>query len=173
MVVAGQASEGSDLVSTVARSRPDVALVGHRMPGQDGLLVCHRLASAGAALRVVIHSATDPSELALPARLAGARGVVGRAADVAVLCAAIRRIDRGGHALPGIPVTEMHEFAASLPPDELPIFGMAINSVPAAEIAEVLGLPEGDVRSHLGDMVRLLSSRTDEPRATPVGGARW
>jgi DNA-binding NarL/FixJ family response regulator len=173
MVVAGEASEGSDLVSTVARCRPDVALVDYRIRGQDGLLVCHRLTSVGAVPRVVVYSTEAPSELALAARLAGAHGVVSRAAEVEELCGALRRVGRGGHALPAIAVAKLHELAESLPPDELPIVGMAINSVPAREIAEVLGRTEDDVRSRLGDMVRTLSGRTDEPRATPVGGARW
>ena len=93
----------------------------------------------------------------MAARLAGADGVVRTSAALGELCGALRRVGRGGHVLPAIPVTQVRELAASLAPEDLPMLGMASNGVPVGEIAAVLGSTEHHVRSRLVGMVRTLS----------------
>jgi DNA-binding NarL/FixJ family response regulator len=162
LVPVGAVEDGPGVLAAIGRARPDIALVDYRLPGENGLILCHRLTTSCAAPpRVVLYSAHDPAELALPACLAGAHGVVSKAADVDELFDALRTVARGGRVLPVVSAWELEELRASLEPVELPILGMAINGVSTTEMADVLRLAEPDVRAHVRRIIALLSVPLD------------
>jgi DNA-binding NarL/FixJ family response regulator len=173
LVSVGAAVDASEALAAVARWRPDVAVVDYGLPGRNGLLLCQRLrASTAGRPRVVLYSGHDPADLALPARLAGAHGVVGKAADVDELLDALRTAGSGGRVLPAIPARALEQLGARLEAVELPILGLAMNGVPPAEMAAVLRLSEHEVRGRLRRIITMLAAGLDgRPGARLAAGS--
>jgi DNA-binding NarL/FixJ family response regulator len=89
--------------------------------------------------RVLVYTAHPAPDLAVPALLAGADGVLNKSAPAEDLLEAIR---------------------STLDPDDLPIFGMMLEETPTAEIAGTLHVPEPEVERRLLDMIDRLEPRT-------------
>jgi DNA-binding NarL/FixJ family response regulator len=99
MVLVGAASGSDEALALSERERPDVVVLEPRLPG-DGLALCRRLRALPHAPRVIVYSADDDPALVLLSRVAGANGLVDKAADPTVLFEAVRVVGRGGSALP-------------------------------------------------------------------------
>jgi DNA-binding NarL/FixJ family response regulator len=131
------AHDGADLVS---RQRPDVVLVEHHLLDGDGLALTRRLRALDPAPRVVIYTADPDPSLALLARVAGASGLVDKAAEPAELFEAVRVVARGGSALPPLPASELDAAAHRVEPDDLALLAMLVDQTPPSEVADALRL---------------------------------
>ena len=60
--VVGEAADGSQALSVVARTRPDVVLMDVRMPGLDGIEATRRIRSGPHPARVIILTTFDLDE---------------------------------------------------------------------------------------------------------------
>ena len=100
LVPVGAAVGAHDGLELVSRQRPDVVLLDPQLHEGDGLGVCRRLRALDPAPRVVLYSAGADPTLGVTARVAGADGLVDKAAPPEELFEAIRRVARGGTALP-------------------------------------------------------------------------
>src|SRR3954471_23989436 len=102
LVPVGAAAGAHDGAGLADRLRPDVVLLEPHLLDGDGLGLCRRLRASPRGPRVVLyHGRTDP-ELGLMARIAGADGLVDKAAHPSLLFEAIRVVVRGGTALPPV-----------------------------------------------------------------------
>lgn len=95
--VVGEAADGIECVESARRLRPDVCLVGIRMPGPDGLEVTRALTGPGVAepTRVVIVTAFDQDDYVHTAVRGGACGFLLTDAAPSLLIEAVRSAARG------------------------------------------------------------------------------
>jgi DNA-binding NarL/FixJ family response regulator len=103
---------------------------------------------------------TDPA-LVLLARVAGADGLVDKAAEPVELFDAIRVVARGGSALPPVDAAELEAASHRIEPEDLALLAMLVDRTPAADVAETLHLD----RRRMGRRVERLLGRL---RARPA-----
>jgi DNA-binding NarL/FixJ family response regulator len=162
LVPVGAASGAHDGLELVERQRPDVVLLEHQLLDGDGLATCRRLRALEPAPRVVLYTADGDPALHVIARVAGADGLVDKAAEPEVLFEAIRRVARGGSALPAVAPADLDAAAHRVESDDLALLAMLVGRTPTADVAETLRLD----RRRLGRRIeRLLGRLRTRPRA--------
>ena len=110
------AASSAELAPLLYRTAPDVLLVDYRLPDEDGLAICLRLASEVGAPSLIVHSAFADDWLTVPALIAGARGIVHKGATGQQLAEAIRAVAAGRTALPAIEPDTLAAAGESIPP---------------------------------------------------------
>jgi two-component system nitrate/nitrite response regulator NarL len=95
----GEAANGEQALSMVEVMRPDVALIDVRMPRLDGLRLVGALRTAGAAVRVLLISGNDDSEIAHEAIQQGAAGFLSKDAEEEEITGAIMAVASGQSVL--------------------------------------------------------------------------
>src|ERR1700754_1934444 len=98
LIPVGAAAGAHDGLELVERQRPAVVLLDPQLLDGDGLAVCRRLRALAHAPRVVLYTADGDPSLPVTARVAGADGLVDKAADPPELFEAIRVVSRDGTA---------------------------------------------------------------------------
>jgi DNA-binding NarL/FixJ family response regulator len=135
---AGSAGEAHEAWLS-ARERIDVVLVDYHLPDEDGLSLCLWLKTTDDPPAVVIYSGFADA-LAMPALIAGADGLVGKSSDPMDVGEVIRAVAAGERRLPELSPQIAGDLGRRLADEDMPILGMLRHGVPAAEIAETLGL---------------------------------
>jgi DNA-binding NarL/FixJ family response regulator len=140
LVPVGAANGAHDGVDLVERLHPDVVLLEHHLSEGDGLSLCRRLKALPGSPRVVLYTADPDTALPLIARVAGADGLVDKAAHPKQLFEAIRVVGRGGSALPPIEAEQMDAAAQLIEAEDLALLAMLVDGTPAADVADTLRL---------------------------------
>jgi DNA-binding NarL/FixJ family response regulator len=140
LIPVGTATGAHDGADLVARHRPDVVLVEQHLLDGDGVGLTRRLRALVRAPQVIIYTAEPDPSLALLARVAGASGLVDKAAEPGELFEAVRVVARGGSALPPLPASELDAAAHRVEPDDLALLAMLVDRTPPAEVADALRL---------------------------------
>ena len=91
--VVGEADRGDDALKVIDEVRPDVVLMGARLPGISGVETTRRIRTACPQVRVVMLSAQ--ADFALEALRAGASGYLLKTASSRILIAALRSVFLG------------------------------------------------------------------------------
>ena len=143
----------SDLWPALRRSAPDVVLLDYHLPPSDGLVLCREIKKTIPAPAVLLFSAYADAKLVVPALLAGADGVVNKAAPAPELYDAVRTVAAGGKVMPPIERQLLDEASARLEPEDLPILSMAIDGTSSSEIAKTLRLDVETVNRRLDRMI--------------------
>lgn len=166
LVPVGSAEDAAGVWPLLHTTRPDLVVLDYHLPGRDGLQVCRRIKSEALAPRVLLYSAYASSELAIPATLAGADGVIGKNSRPRELVEAIRIVAGGERALPPVP-QELYEAAARrLDAADLPILGMLMDRTPLSEIQAVLGIERVELAHRIDAMIGRL--RVDVPQVASI-----
>ena len=158
------ASSVADLWPTMNRTKPDVVVLDYHLPGDDGLVLCRRIKRQLPPPAVLLYSAYADASLMIPARLAGADGLINKSAPANELYDAIRRVARGEQVLPPISRELLDAAARDLAPEELPILGMTLENTPVGEMATTLGLNAEDVMHRIDRMIKRLKIEIPAPR---------
>jgi DNA-binding NarL/FixJ family response regulator len=140
LVPVGSASGAHDGVKLVARQRPDVVLLDPSLADADGLGTCRRLRALDPAPRVVLYVGGGDPSLAVTARVAGADGLVDKAAPAAELFEAIRLVARGDSALPPLDREQLDAAAHRVEGEDLALLAMLVDRTEPAEVAATLRL---------------------------------
>jgi DNA-binding NarL/FixJ family response regulator len=155
----GSAADAQGLLSLLYRADPDVLLL-------DDIQLVPRVKTEAPRTRVVIYASDPTSELAVAASIAGAEGLVDKAADTRVLLHAIGAVARGGRALPPVTPRMRHRAALRLDPRDRPIFAMRLAGTSPRDIAAVVGMSVASLNAR----VRAIAAQLGAPAllvATP------
>jgi DNA-binding NarL/FixJ family response regulator len=136
----GTAGGAAEALALAQQTRPDVAIVDFQLGDHDGLWLCRRLKELPEPARVVLYSAFADGPLALAGVIAGADGVVHKAALAGELCDTVRAVAAGQRAIPQVAPAARAVVAARLDPDDLPILAMLLDGTGPDDIAQVLGM---------------------------------
>ena len=172
--VVAEASNGTEAIDAVRRTRPDVVLMDIRMPGLDGLEATRRiLAADGDAPRVLMLTTFDLDEYVYSALAAGASGFLLKDVTPEQLTAAVRLV-RDGDALlaPSITRRLVEQFVRRPPPGvsvppaleelterERDVLRRLARALSNAEIAAELVVSEATVKSHVNRILTKLNLR--------------
>jgi DNA-binding NarL/FixJ family response regulator len=136
-----------------------VVLVDYRLPHGNGLLLCQSLHELAMAPRVLVYSAYGETELAVPALIAGASGVLSKDAPADAFLEAIRSVARGRTVFPPIGPERVRAATSRLSPVDLPVFGMLLEGTPLPDVATTLDLTPERVAARRDAMLDLLGPR--------------
>ncbi len=164
LVPVGTAGSAAEAEALLKRRRPDMLVLEHRLADGDGLQLCRRLKGLPDAPLAVLYTLEPDPTLILAARVAGAEGVVDKAADPAVLFEALRRVARGGTALPPLTAEQFDDAARRAGPEDLALLARLVDRTSQADVAETLRLD----RRRLARRIERLLGRL---RARPAGHA--
>lgn len=172
--VVAEATNGSEAVEAVRRTRPDVVLMDIRMPEMDGLEATRRILTRAADTpRVIILTTFDLDRYVYAALSAGASGFLLKDVTPEQLTAAVRTV-RTGDALLAPTITRrlvqrfahrgsdtaaLHRDLASLTPRELEVLGLLARGLSNAELATRLHLAEATVKTHVARILAKLGLR--------------
>ena len=174
--VVGEAGTGTDAVSLVTRTRPDVVLMDIRMPELDGVQATAAILADRDATspRILVLTTFDLDEYVYAALRAGASGFLLKDALAADLIAAVRVIAAGEATLaPTITRRLLERFVGSQPivdPPEHARLGLLTGrerevlqqlarGLSNTEIAELLCLSPGTIKTHVGHILAKLDLR--------------
>jgi DNA-binding NarL/FixJ family response regulator len=150
----------------IRRSSPSLVVVDYELQDGNGLDLCLHAARDGAP-RTLVYSAYSERVLAPAALLAGADGLLHKAAGADELCNAIRSAARGIRLFPPITRDVLEVCATRLDPEDLPILGMLVEGTPRGDIGEVLRLSPRTLERRLEHMVQRLRPATGALRRLP------
>lgn len=129
LAFAGSAAHRRELLGLLYRTDPDVVLV-------DDLDLVRRVKTEAPRTRVVLYVSDPAPDLLLAAAIAGADGVLNKAADERELLCALR----GEPVLPRVAPQVQARAAARLDPRDRAIFAMRLAGESARDIAAVVGM---------------------------------
>jgi DNA-binding NarL/FixJ family response regulator len=166
----GTAGGAAEALELARQTRPDVAIVDFQLGDRDGLSLCRQLKELPDPTRVVLYSAYADGPLALAGVIAGADGVVHKAALAGELCDTVRAVAAGRTAIPVPPPAARAVVAARLDPDDLPILAMLLDGTDPDEIARVLGMRPGWLAARRWAMLERLRRLPTRRGAPPANG---
>jgi DNA-binding NarL/FixJ family response regulator len=166
LVPVGSAVGARDGLDLVARQRPDVVLLDPQLLDGDGLGTCRRIRALDPAPRVVLYSAGGDPSLPVTARVAGADGLVDKAAPAEELFEAIRTVARGLTALPPLDREQLDAAAHRVDSDDLALLAMLMDRTEPSDVAATLRLDRRKVARRVEKLLGRL--RSQPPRSIPT-----
>jgi DNA-binding NarL/FixJ family response regulator len=166
---AGSAADAQELWPLLRRSRPDVLLLDQRARCGEGLVLCRRVTAPLLAPRVVLCAAHAHADLIVPATLAGAAGLVDKAADLRELLAAIRTVAAGRSALPTVTPRLQSCAAARLGPVDRAIFAMRLAGTTPRAIGATVGLGGHELDARITAILTVLAGEEAPPAPGQAG----
>lgn len=177
--VVGEAADGEAAVKRAREVKPDVVLVDVRMPRQDGLSVTRLLAGPDVAdpMRVVVITTFELDEYAHGALRNGACGFLLKRSGPALLVEGVRAAMSGDVLIsPQMTLRLLRQSrragssgrrGASLSSREQEVARLVAQARTNVEIAQLLHISAGTVKTHLRSIQRKLGARNR------VGIAAW
>jgi DNA-binding NarL/FixJ family response regulator len=172
--VVAEATDGTEAIDAVRRTRPDVVLMDIRMPELDGLEATRRiLTGAHDDPRVIMLTTFDLDQYVYAALTSGASGYLLKDVSPEHLVAAVRLV-RTGEALLAPAITRrlverftkhdpdgpsVHRDLSALTPRELEVLRLLAEGLNNAELAGRLHLSEATVKTHIAHILAKLGLR--------------
>lgn len=169
--VVGEAADGARALELAAELEPDVLLLDIRMPVLDGLETTRRLVADGTRGRIVVLTTFDTDRNVLEALQAGATGFLLKDAPADQLVAAVRAAATGDAVFaPAVARRVAEQLARRRTPDgidrmssltgrEREVLAQMAEGLSNAEIADVLVIGEGTVKTHVARILQKLAVR--------------
>jgi DNA-binding NarL/FixJ family response regulator len=151
-----EASSASEATSELARW-VDVAVIDYHLGDRDGLWLAQEIKERASPPAVLIYSGFADVELTVAAIVAGADGLLSKAALPEELPIAIRRLARGRQHFPAVPRLIATLLRSRLDPRDQAIFSMLVHGVAPAEISKRLRLAASELRARRRDIVQAIA----------------
>jgi DNA-binding NarL/FixJ family response regulator len=135
----------------------DVVLLDSPLAGHEEFDLCHTMKQLAAPRRVAVYTGRSREEVLLAAWVAGADGLIDKAAPVAALFEQLRVVSRGGRVLASPSARALTEAARDLDAAERVVFGMCVYGVPLEEISRTLRRDPLEVETTVRALIRRLS----------------
>ena len=157
IIVAGEATNGQEVLAKVRGETFDVAVLDMSMPGRSGIDLIKQVKNEKPQLRILILSMHSEQQYAVRALRAGASGYLTKDSAADELVAAIRRIAAGGaYVSPETAERLVHESAPRagaaphtlLSDREFQVFQLIAAGTSITEIARQLSLSVKTVSTH-------------------------
>jgi DNA-binding NarL/FixJ family response regulator len=170
MQVVGEARDGSEALSVVRSSIPDILLLDLAMPKMPGMEALRELTTEMTNTRTIVLTGMIDKRQILEALQLGARGVVLKDAAVEHLAACIRAVVQGQYWLEGRPVVNLvqvlRDLTAQTAPPPRRTFGLTTRELEVVtqitegctnkDIAKAFGISEETVKRHLTNIFNKL-----------------
>ncbi len=159
MSVVAQAGTGEDAVTLFQQHVPDITLMDLRLPGKvGGVEAIAIIRSKSPRARFIVVTTYDGDEDIHRALEAGAQGYVIKGMPYQTLVDALQKVHSGGRFLP-LPVARA--LASRLPHSdlssrELEVLHLLVGGNSNKDIANVLGITEATVKSHVSTILMRL-----------------
>ena len=155
-----EAETGTDALEKIKGLKPDVAVIGMRMPGIDGMHVMRGVIEGQLPTRVLFLSANLESATVYEAVQAGARGYISKDRDGESICESIAAVARGQMVMGAeaqeaiaheirLRTRETRDEPNPLSERERQILSLTAEGQSSAKIAEGLFLSPATVKTHL------------------------
>jgi DNA-binding NarL/FixJ family response regulator len=150
IVVAGEATTGTQTVEKFEDLGPDVVVLDLRMPGGGGMRALAGIHQIRSDAKVLVLSSYANEEEVYQALQAGACGYLLKDVGKTELIGAIRRVHAGGEWIQSCiqPILAGREGRHELTSRELDVLALLVRGLTNREIAHVLGRSENTVRNH-------------------------
>jgi DNA-binding NarL/FixJ family response regulator len=166
--VCGEASTGARAVELYRTLRPDVVLMDLRLPDISGVQATTEIRKEFPDAKLVVISSFAPDEEVYAAIAAGAQAYVLKTIEAEELVAVIRKVASG---IRHIPAEIAARLAARIPRSELTdrerdVLRLLVRGRRNREIADELGISEGTVKTHVGNILLKLGAADRTEAAT-------
>jgi DNA-binding NarL/FixJ family response regulator len=156
LVVAGEATDGGEVLERVRAGGLDVVLLDMAMRGPSGVELIRRLRTEHPQLPILVLSMHNEAQIVSRALKAGAAGYVTKDSEPEILLAGIRRVAGGGRFIdPALVETVVfarpaaeHAPQEALSDRELQVLQLIARGDALGEIAEILHLSPKTVSTH-------------------------
>lgn len=160
MTVIAQAGTGAEATAHYQKHMPDLTLMDLRLPGPiGGVEAIARIRAIHAQAKVIVVTTYEGDEDIHRALEAGAKGYVIKGMPYQTLLEALQRVHAGGRFLPP-PVARA--LASRMPDSELSsreqeVLDLLVDGKSNKEIANLLGITEATVKSHVSTILMRLN----------------
>ncbi|MHA7280027.1 response regulator [Arthrobacter sp. MDT2-2] len=177
LVIAGEASTGSEAVRLAAELSPDVVLMDVRMPQGDGIEATRRITASGSPARIIILTTFDLDEYAFAGLQAGASAFLLKDVAPEDLVHAVRVVASGDAVVaPRVTQRLLETYVRSLPsahaattvpdrrlagltPREREVLEAIAEGLSNAELAARFFLSEATIKTHVRRILTKLDLR--------------
>ncbi len=159
--IVGETQDGAEVLSIVARTKPDLVLLDVRMPGVDGLECLDEIHERFPHIKVVMLSASTSADLVKTALRRGACAYIPKSVDPTDLPATLRQAVEGNLLSPTVsPGSEAANAKAfGLTERETAILGALSRGLSNDQIAKELWVTQQTVKFHLTNIYRKLGAK--------------
>ena len=169
MTVVAEAPDGRELVAAFLRHRPDVALVDLRMPEMDGAEAITAIRERAPAARLIVLTTYDDDQDIQRSLRAGAKAYMLKDAPREELLACIEAVHEGRTLIPPAIAARLAETfgAPTLTAREIEVLKLAAGGNSNKEIAALLSVTEGTIKSHMRSVLQKLDA-ADRTQAVTI-----
>ena len=166
--IVAESETGPATISLFRTHRPDVAIVDLRLPGLSGVEVIKGIRAEFRDARIVVLTASDGSEDVYRALQAGARAYLLKDATGTALVDALRHVHAGRRVVPDEVAQRLAERMpqSALSAREIDVLRLAAGGKSNKRIADILGLSEATVRTHMSHILAKLGADDRTQAAT-------
>jgi two-component system response regulator DesR len=172
--VVAELGRGDEVLRTVVRERPDVAVLDIERPGLDGIAATELLTREVPDCRVLVVTTFGRPGYLRRAMAAGAAGFMVKDAPAQALADAIRRVHAGLRVVdPSLAAESLSTAENPLTARERDVLREARDGATVADVAGRLHLSEGTVRNYLSSAIQKTASRTRAEAARVAEERGW
>jgi two-component system, NarL family, response regulator DesR len=174
IAVVAELDRGDQILDSVLRTQPDVAILDIDLPGLDGLAAAEQLHERYPACRcLVLTGLSQPGNL-LRALTAHVRGFIVKDAPAQTLADGIRRVYRGERVIdPDLIAAALETGHSPLTARETDVLRAAGSGITTEQIGKLLALSPATVRNYLSNAISKVGGRNRIDAIRIARNAGW